>query len=141
MLSFLEAIFFSFIEQIRLATAEIDDLRAAVSILLQQGALLAVVRVRNAGASADHASSLVRAVVALVTDSNQRAGPHVRIADHAFTVALLAEAAFANKRERDKKARLDESFERMHRDARSKANGEHLPIATPGCFLQKIRSG
>ena len=93
-LSFLESILFSFIEQVRLATSQIHDLRATISILLQQRALFEVVRVRNAGASTDHTSALVRAVVAFIANSNQCARPHVRVTDHAFTVALLAEASF-----------------------------------------------
>lgn len=92
-LSFLESILFALIEQIGLATAQIHDLRATVSILLQQSALLTVVRVRNAGTSADHTPALIRAVVALITNSNQCARPHVRVTDHAFTIALLTEAS------------------------------------------------
>lgn len=61
-------------------------------ILLLNGAFLAVVRVRHSGATADDASTLVRTVVALVADSDQRTGTHVRIADYTLSVALFAQA-------------------------------------------------
>lgn len=107
MLSFLESILLPLIEQIGLAAAEIHDLWAAVSVLLQQRALLAVVRVRNAGATADHASALIGAVVALIADSNQCARSHVRVADHAFAIALLAEASFGCKQQGTHKKKCD----------------------------------
>ena len=60
-------------------------------ILLLNGALLTVVRVGHARASADGAPPLVRAVVTLVTDTNQSARPHVRVAHDTLPVTLLTE--------------------------------------------------
>lgn len=85
----LEAILFPFIEKICLGTAQVDNLRATISILLLDGALLAVVGVGHAGPPADDAAALVGAVVALVADAHQRAGPHVRVADHALAIAFF----------------------------------------------------
>lgn len=56
-------------------------------VFLLDGALFTVVRIRDSGSPADHAASLIGAVVTLVTDADQRARPHVRIADDTFPVA------------------------------------------------------
>ena len=69
-----------------------DDLWTAVSILFLLRTLSTIVGVRDARPAADDASALVGAVVALVADAYERAGPHVGVADDAFAVALLAEA-------------------------------------------------
>ncbi|GMR39958.1 hypothetical protein PMAYCL1PPCAC_10153, partial [Pristionchus mayeri] len=89
----LESELLALVEEVSLRTAQIDDLRAAIAILLHDGALLAVVGVRDAGAAADHASALVRPVVALVTNAHHRARAHVRVADHATTIAFVAQPA------------------------------------------------
>ena len=60
-------------------------------VLLLNCALLTVVRIGHARASADGASALVRAVVTLVTDTNQSARPHVRVAHDTLPVTLLTE--------------------------------------------------
>ena len=60
-------------------------------IFLANCAFFAVVRVANAWTSAYHASSLIGAVIALITDTNQRAWPHVGIANNTFSVTLLAQ--------------------------------------------------
>ena len=57
-LSFLEAVFFSLVEEVRLGGAQVDDLGAAVPVLLLDGALLAVVGVGDARPAADHATTL-----------------------------------------------------------------------------------
>ena len=59
----------------------------ATYVLLLYGTLLAVVGVRDTGASTDDAAALIRAVVAFIADAHQRARLHVRIADHALAVA------------------------------------------------------
>ena len=61
-------------------------------VFLLYGTLLAVVGVRDAGASADGAATLVGAVVTLVADADQRARPHVRITHHALAVTLFAQS-------------------------------------------------
>ncbi|GMS87971.1 hypothetical protein PENTCL1PPCAC_10146, partial [Pristionchus entomophagus] len=94
----LESELFAFIEQIRLRTAQVHDLRTAIAILLHDGALLAVVCIGDARATADHASALVRSVVALVADSHERARTHVRVADDAATIALVAQSADGDAR-------------------------------------------
>lgn len=58
----------------------------ATYIFLLDGALLAVVGIRHAGPPADDTAALVGAVVALVTDAHQSAGPHVRVTDHTLAV-------------------------------------------------------
>lgn len=89
----LEAILFPFIEKICLGTAQVDNLRATISIFFLDGALLAVVGVRHSGPPADDAAALVGAVVTLVTDAHQGAGPHVRVADHALAVTFFTESS------------------------------------------------
>lgn len=88
----LEAILFPFIEKICLGTAQVDDLRATISIFFLDGALLAVVGVRHAGPPADDAAALVGAIVALVTDAHQGAGPHVGVADHTLAITYTEAA-------------------------------------------------
>lgn len=58
----------------------------ATYILFLDGALLAVVGVGHAGPPADDAAALVGAVVALVTDAHQGAGPHVGVTDHTLAI-------------------------------------------------------
>lgn len=48
--------------------------------------LLAIISVRNAYPSADHATSRVRAVVALVAHTHQSSRPYVRVANNALAV-------------------------------------------------------
>jgi hypothetical protein len=62
-------------------------------VLLLLHALLAVVRVADPGTPAHDAAPLERAVVALVAELHLHMRPHVRVADDALAVALLAEAA------------------------------------------------
>jgi len=81
------------IEQIRPRTAQIDNLRTPVPILLQPSALEAVKGVGDALAAADDALVLVVAEAALVADANKRCGAHVGVADGALAVAFVAEAA------------------------------------------------
>lgn len=57
--SLLEAVFLSLVEQVGFRASQVDDLGAAVSVLLLLRALAAVVRVRNARASADGAPPLI----------------------------------------------------------------------------------
>ena len=54
MLPFLEAIFFSFIEQVSFRRPKVDNLGAPISVLLLNGALLAVIGVRYSWTSTDH---------------------------------------------------------------------------------------
>ena len=56
--SLFKTIFLHFIKQICLGAAEVDDLGAAVPVLLLHGALLAVVRVRDPRPPADHTATL-----------------------------------------------------------------------------------
>lgn len=89
--SLLKAILLPLVEEVGLGAAEVDDLGAAVAVLLLLRALLAVVGVGDADAAADDAPPLERAVVALVAHADERARPDVRVADHALAVALLAQ--------------------------------------------------
>ena len=56
--SFLEAVLFHLIEEIRFRAAKVDNLGTAVPVLLLYGALLAVVGVRDSRPSTDHTTSL-----------------------------------------------------------------------------------
>lgn len=80
-------------KQIRPRTPQINNLRTPIPILLQPRALKAVERVRDALAAAHDALVLVVAEGALVADAREGRGPHVAVADGAFAVAFVAEAA------------------------------------------------
>lgn len=84
---------FLLVEQVRPRRAEIDDLGAAVTVLLEAGALEAVEGVGDALAAADDALVLVVAEGALVADADEGRGADVGVADGALAVALVAEAA------------------------------------------------
>lgn len=83
------------VKQIRPRTSQIDDLRTAIAILFQPRALKAVKCVRDTFAAAHDAFVLVVAERALVADAHQGCGPHVGVADGAFAIAFVAEAANA----------------------------------------------
>lgn len=96
--SLLEAIFLPLIEEVSLRAPQVDNLRAPVPILLLLRALFAVVGVRDPNPTTNYTTALERAVITLVTYAYERARPHIRIADHAFSVALLAQAANGDAR-------------------------------------------
>lgn len=81
------------VKQIRATTAEVDNLRTAIPVLFEARALEAVEGVADALAATDDALVLVVAEGALVADARQRRRPHVRVADGALAVALVAQAA------------------------------------------------
>ena len=108
------------VKQIRPRTPQIDNLRTPIPILLQPRTLEAVERVRDALfptavistcnkspsqsskrerrssthlATAHDALVLVIAKGALVADTDEGRGAHVAVADGAFAVAFVAEAA------------------------------------------------
>lgn len=61
----LEAVLLPLVEEVRLRTSQIDDFRASVTILLHDGALLAVVRVADALSTANNAASLKPRIIIL----------------------------------------------------------------------------
>ena len=79
-------------KQIRPRTAQINNLRTPIAILLQPCTLEAVKSITDALATAHDAFVLVVAERALVADADQGCGPHVGVADGAFAVAFVAEA-------------------------------------------------
>ena len=81
------------VKQIRPTATQIDNLGAAVAVLLQASAFEAVEGVGDALAAADDAFVLVVAEGAFVADAGEGRGPHVRVADGAFAIAFVAEAA------------------------------------------------
>lgn len=81
------------VEQIRPRTSQIDNLRAAIAILLQTRTLEAVERVTDPLTTAHDALVLVVTKGALVADADQSRWTHVGIADGAFAIALVAEPA------------------------------------------------
>ena len=62
-------------------------------ILFQDGTLATVVGIGHARTTANHASTLIAAIVALVTNAHQRARTHVRIANHTHAVTLFAQSS------------------------------------------------
>ena len=71
------------IKQIRPRTAQVDDLRTAVAVLLQASAFEAVEGIGNALAAAHDALILVVAKGALVADAHEGLGADVGVADGA----------------------------------------------------------
>ena len=58
-------------------------------VLLELGALLAVVGVRHSGPAADDAASALAPVVALVADADEGGGTHEGVADDTLAVAYF----------------------------------------------------
>jgi len=86
----LETILLPLVEQVSLGTSEVHDLWAAIAVLLKHRALLAVVCIGDSGPSTDDTTSLIRAVIAFITDADKSARAYVRIADYTFSVVLFA---------------------------------------------------
>jgi len=95
-LSLFETIFFSFVKEVGLGAAKVDNFGTPISILLLLAALATVIRIGDARPTADHASTLVRAVVTLVTNPYQSCGSNVTVADYTFAIAFLAKSADGN---------------------------------------------
>ena len=91
--AFLKAILLALVEKIGLRAAQVDDLWTAIAIFLQLRTLPTVVGIRDTGSTADDASTLVRAVVALVADTHQSAWANVRVTDNTLAIVSLAQAA------------------------------------------------
>jgi len=81
------------IKQIRPRTAQINNLRTAIPILLQPRTLKAIKRIRDTLTTANHAFILIVPEAALVADADEGRGADVGVADGAFAVAFVAEAA------------------------------------------------
>jgi hypothetical protein len=81
------------IKQIRPTAPQIDNLRTPVPILLQPRTLKTVKGITDSLATAHDAFVLVVTERALVADAHEGGGPHIRVADGAFAVAFVAEAA------------------------------------------------
>lgn len=79
------------VEQIRPRTAQVDNLRTPISILLQPRAFETVESVRDALSTAYNTLILVITKGAFITDTDECCRAHVAIADGAFTVAFVAE--------------------------------------------------
>lgn len=81
------------VEQIRPRTAQVDDLRTPIPILLQPRALKAIEGVADALAAAHDALVLVVAKAAFIANADLGCRAHVGVAYGAFAVAFVAEAA------------------------------------------------
>jgi len=65
-----EAELLSLVEKIFTAGSQVDNISASVSVLLHQRALLAIIGITSTGSPANNAPSLVRSIVALITNTN-----------------------------------------------------------------------
>lgn len=79
------------VEQIRPRTAQIDDLRTPIPILLQSRTFETVKGVRDTLSATDNTFILVVAKGAFITDTDERCRAHVAIANGAFAVTFVAE--------------------------------------------------
>ena len=82
------------VEQIRPRAPEVDDLRTAISILLQPRALKAIESIRDPLPAANDTLVLVIAKRAFVANSHEGGRADVAVADGAFAVAFVAEASY-----------------------------------------------
>ena len=81
------------IKQIRPTTAQIYNLRTPIPILLQPRALKAIECIRYTFATAHDTLVLVVTERAFVANADEGCGSDVGVADGAFTVTFVAEAA------------------------------------------------
>lgn len=87
------------VEQVCPTGSQIDDLGAPIAVLFQGDTFCAVVGIRHSLTAADDALASIGPEVAFFTDTNERRGPDIRVADGAFAVALFAEAANGDARQ------------------------------------------
>jgi hypothetical protein len=80
-------------EQIRPTTTQIYNLRASIAIPLKARALKAVERITDSLPATHDALVLVVAEAALVADAHEGCGADIGVADGAFAIAFVAEAA------------------------------------------------
>ncbi len=97
-LSLLEAVLLPFIKQISLRRSQVHDLRTPIPVLFHLRAFSTIIGIGNPRTAANHAPPLVGPIIALVADSNEGTGPHIRITDDAFAVAFFAEPADGDAR-------------------------------------------
>ena len=71
-----------------------EQKQSTTYVLLHHSAFLAVVRIAHSRTSTHDTSSLVRSVVALVTNVDQRVGTNVGIADDALSIAYTSHPYF-----------------------------------------------
>ena len=88
-----EPVFLSLVKQIRFRWSQIHDLWTSVSILFLNRTFLAVVGIRNTRTTTDHTSTLIRAIITLVTDTNQGTGTNVWVTDHTLAVTLFTQSS------------------------------------------------
>ena len=81
------------VKQVRPRASQVDDFRASISVFLQPRTFEAVEGVRDALPTADDTLILVVAERAFVADTGEGGWSYVRVADGAFAVAFVAEAA------------------------------------------------
>jgi hypothetical protein len=81
------------VEQIGSRTTQIYNLRTAIPVFLESCAFEAIECVGDTLAAADDTLVLVVSEGAFVADAGERSRAHVRVADGAFAIALVAEAA------------------------------------------------
>ena len=82
------------IKQIRPRTPQIDNLRTPISIFLKPRTLKAIKSIRDPLSTANHALVLVVAERAFVADADEGCGADVGVANGAFAVAFVAQAAY-----------------------------------------------
>jgi hypothetical protein len=84
------------VKQIRPRTSQVHNLRAPISILLEPGTFKTVECVAYSLPTTDDAFILVIAEGALVADPREGSGPDIGVANGAFAIAFVAEAADAD---------------------------------------------
>lgn len=87
--SFLEAIFFTLVEEISFGTSKIDYFRTTITIFLLLSTLLTVVSIRNPNPSTDDTATLKRTIVAFIAHTNKCTRPNIRITNDTFPITFL----------------------------------------------------
>lgn len=91
--SLFKAKLLSFVEQVSLCRAQIDNLWATISVLFELGALSAVVSVRYPRAATNHTTSLEGTVITLIANTDKSRRSNVGITNDTSAVALVTESS------------------------------------------------
>lgn len=70
-LPFFEAVFFTLIKEIGFRGTKIDNFRATIAIFFQNGTFFTIISIANAGTTTDNTTSLIRAIIAFIANTNQ----------------------------------------------------------------------
>lgn len=74
-----ETILLPLVKQIGLCTSQVDDLRAAIAVLLLDGAFFAVEGIGDSHSSTDHTTPFIRTIVTLIADADHSVRSEINV--------------------------------------------------------------